>query len=104
MKNLDLLPLFDIYGEMLSDVQKDIFDLYYNEDLSLSEIAEHIGISRQGVRENIKRSEEILMNLEEKLGFLKKTNDIAKNIEGAIEKLENGDVDTAIFELKGIKI
>ena len=43
--------LFDFYGELLTDRQKEFFDLYYNEDLSLAEIAEHAGISRQGVRD-----------------------------------------------------
>jgi len=104
MKNLDLLPLFDLYGEMLSDMQRDIFDLYYNEDLSLAEIAENIGISRQGVRDNIKRSEEILKNLENKLCFLKKTNEISKVIDKAVSLIESGDTDCAVTELKGVKL
>ena len=45
--------LFDFYGEILTDRQKEFFDLYYNEDLSLAEIAENYGISRQGVRDVI---------------------------------------------------
>ena len=47
--------LFDFYGELLTDRQKEFFDLYYNEDLSLAEIAENAGISRQGVRDVIVR-------------------------------------------------
>ena len=49
--------LFDFYGELLTERQKEFFDLYYNEDLSLSEIAENSGISRQGVRDVIVRAE-----------------------------------------------
>lgn len=45
--------LFDFYGEILTDRQKEFFDLYYNEDLSLAEIAENYGISRQGVRTSL---------------------------------------------------
>ena len=69
-KDLNIALLFDFYGEMLTDKQKDVIDLYYNEDLSLAEIAEHEGISRQGVRDNIKRGESYLLELEEKLHFV----------------------------------
>ena len=60
--------LFDFYGELLTDRQKEFFDLYYNEDLSLAEIAENFGITRQGVRDAIKHGEATLTDLEEKLG------------------------------------
>ena len=49
--------LYDFYGELLTDRQREFFDLYYNEDLSLAEIAENAGISRQGVRDVIVRAE-----------------------------------------------
>ncbi len=64
--------LFDFYGELLTDKQKELFDLYYNEDLSLSEIAEHAEISRQGVRDAIMRAEAILRDTETKVGLVKK--------------------------------
>ena len=53
---LEMSLLFDFYGETLTEKQRELFDLYYNEDLSLSEIAEHAGITRQGVRDSIERS------------------------------------------------
>ena len=53
-KNLEIALLFDFYGEMLTDKQRDVVELYYNDDLSLSEIAENEGITRQGVRDSIK--------------------------------------------------
>ena len=56
--------LFDFYGELLTDRQKEFFDLYYNEDLSLSEIAENEGISRQGVRDVIVRAEAAMQEIE----------------------------------------
>ncbi len=71
-KNLDMTYLIDIYGSMLTDKQKDALELYYFEDLSLSEIAENMKISRQGVRDSIKRGEETLIQLEDMLGYLKK--------------------------------
>lgn len=65
-KNLRVSVLLDYYSPMLTDKQKDVIDLYYNEDLSLSEIAEHENITRQGVRDSIKRGEQTLFELEDK--------------------------------------
>ena len=68
-KPLEMSLLFDFYGETLTEKQRELFDLYYNEDLSLAEIAEHAGITRQGVRD-IKRAEHALREMEEKLGLV----------------------------------
>ena len=65
-KNLRVSVLLDYYAPMLTEKQKDVIDLYYNEDLSLSEIAEHESITRQGVRDSIKRGEQTLFDMEEK--------------------------------------
>lgn len=84
--------LFDYYGELLTDKQKELFDLYYNEDLSLTEISEHAGISRQGVRDSIVRSEVTLRNCEEKLGFVGKYSgfeDCLSTMESIITDLDN---------------
>ena len=64
--------LFDFYGELLTDRQKEFFDLYYNEDLSLSEIAENAGISRQGVRDVVVRAEAYMQEIEDKTGIIKR--------------------------------
>ena len=64
--------LFDFYGELLTQRQREFFDLYYNEDLSLAEIAENAGISRQGVRDVIVRAEAALTELEDKTGIIKR--------------------------------
>ena len=56
-KDLNVSVLLDFYGQLLTQKQNDALDLYYNQDLSLSEIAAHMGITRQGVRDNIKRGE-----------------------------------------------
>ena len=68
-KNLDVVLLTDYYGEMLTENQRKFIDYYYNDDLSLSEIAENEGITRQGVRDAIKRAETQLFDMEKKLGI-----------------------------------
>lgn len=62
--------LFDFYGELLTEKQREYFDLHYNEDLSLSEIAQSEGISRQSVWDIIRRAEETLRRFEEKTGLV----------------------------------
>lgn len=64
--------LYDFYGDVLTDRQKEFYDLYYNEDLSLAEIAENYGITRQGVRDVIVRAETILTNLEDKTSLIRR--------------------------------
>ncbi len=71
-KNLNIGYLLDFYGDMLSERKRSVMDMYYNEDLSLAEIAAEIEISRQGVRDIIKKSEEELNFYETKLGLAKK--------------------------------
>ena len=66
-KNLNISLLLDFYGDILSERQKEILDFYYNDDLSLAEIAENYDISRQGVRSVLKKGETILIDMEEKL-------------------------------------
>ena len=64
--------LYDFYGELLTPRQKEFFDLYYNEDLSLAEIAENNGITRQGVRDVIVRAENAMQEVEDKTGIVKR--------------------------------
>lgn len=64
--------LFDFYGELLTDKQREYFDLRYNEDLSLGEIAEQSGISRQGVWDIIRRAETAMTEIEEKTGLVRR--------------------------------
>ena len=68
-KDLKIAFWLDFYGEVLSERKRMVLDYYYNDDLSLAEVAEEIGISRQGVRELIKKAEEELRFYEEKLGL-----------------------------------
>ena len=71
-KNLYISSLLDIYGRFLSDKQKTLAEYYYNDDLSLSEIAENEGITRQGVCDNIKRAEAKLLSWEKECGYCEK--------------------------------
>ena len=90
-KNVKVALLFDFYRNMLTSRQAESIDLYYNEDLSLAEISEHMGITRQGVRDNIKRAENSLFDTEDRLGlasrFLKIKSDLLK-IDDIIRDIE----------------
>ncbi len=68
-KNVEISLLLSFYKNMLTERQADTIELYYNEDLSLSEVGAELGISRQGVRDNLKRAEAILYDVESKLGL-----------------------------------
>ncbi len=64
--------LYDFYGDLLTDRQREFYDLYYNEDLSLAEIAENYGISRQGVRDVIVRAEAAMTEVEDKTHLIRR--------------------------------
>ena len=66
----DISLLYDFYGELLKSSQQQVVELYVNEDLSLSEVAESLGISRQGVRDSLSRAEKKLREYESKLGLM----------------------------------
>ena len=73
--------LLDFYGELLTDKQRECYDLHVNEDLSLSEIAEQSGISRQGVWDNIRRAEASLREMEEKTGLIRRFRQLRQGLE-----------------------
>lgn len=79
-KTLEMALLFDFFGDLLTEKQREYFDLYYNNDLSLSEIAEISGISRQGVRDMLVRSENSLREYEEKTGVIARFTEIQKKL------------------------
>lgn len=86
-KNVKYAYLVDTYGELLDEGARAIMEAYYNEDLSLSEIADGIGISRQGVRHSIKRSEELLDRYEACLHLSERDMALAEAAE-ALERAE----------------
>ena len=81
--------LLDFYGELLTEKQRLCFDLHYNEDLSLSEIAEQCGISRQGVWENIRRAEGAMEDIEAKTGLLRRFEENRSALEKIREELKS---------------
>ena len=91
-KDLKKAYLLDFYGEVLTERKKEVLDMYYNEDLSLAEIAEQIGISRQGVRDLIKKTEEELIFLEEKLGLAQKMSALRLHSENILDMAKNGAI------------
>ena len=77
-KDLDMVYLIDTYGAALTEKQRDMLELYYCDDLSLAEIAQNTGISRQGVRDSIKRGETAMLDLEERLGFSQRNRNLTE--------------------------
>lgn len=95
-KDLNISRLYDFYGDLLTENQANMIDLYYNEDLSLAEIAEPAGISRQGVRDALVRGEHQLKEYENKLGLAKRFSKIEKQvgkIKEDIKKLQKYEID-----------
>ena len=73
--------LLDFYGELLTDKQRECCELHFNEDLSLAEIAEQCGISRQGVWDNIRRGVAALEEIEEKTGLIRRFSETQKGLD-----------------------
>ena len=91
-KNIEISILSQIYKDILTEKQFEILDQYYNNDYSLSEIAENYNITRQAVRDNIKNGESKLYDLENKLGIMKKNEKQQKILEDIITKLDNLEI------------
>ena len=86
---VELARLYDVYGPMLSEHKKEIFESYVLDNLSLSEIAEDVGISRQGVRDLVRRCSRELQEYEEKLHFVEKLGRISECIDESIDIVLN---------------
>ena len=86
-RKVEIGILIEIYGKLLTEKQVDILDNYYNMDLSLSEIAENNGITRQAVRDIIKKGEKKLFEFEEKLQIMKKMLKQEKQISNILSEL-----------------
>ncbi|MBQ7412473.1 MAG: DNA-binding protein [Clostridia bacterium] len=105
-KNLNISLLLDFYGDILTERQKDMLDFYYNDDLSLAEIADNYDISRQGVRSVLKKGENILINMEEKLHLAErfssvqeKSSKIASELEEISRHINNEEISAKIIAL-----
>ena len=80
-KNIEVSLLFDFYGELLKPSGRQAIDLYYNDDLSLAEIAAQTGITRQGVRDSITRCEQQLFNFEKTLGLFRQFQTLRQGLD-----------------------
>ena len=94
-KKVEISMLWQIYGKMLTEKQYEYIDYYYNQDLSLSEIAENDNITRQAVRDIIKKGERKLFEFEEKLLFMKRTINQEKQIQNILLQLNKIQKDSS---------
>ena len=85
MDALHMALLFDYYGGMLTEKQRDCFDMRYNQDLSLGEIGEMLGVSRQAVCDNLTRTEALLRRMEENIGCVKRDMVIRKAVQEILD-------------------
>ncbi|KAA8677072.1 putative DNA-binding protein [Clostridium sp. MT-14] len=88
-ERIRLSVLLDIYGELLTKKQRDVMELYYDEDLSLREIAEHTNTSRQAVYDIIKRCHKLLLEYEDKLHILKKRKNLEENKKSILKFIDS---------------
>jgi predicted DNA-binding protein YlxM (UPF0122 family) len=107
----EVAVLLDFYGQLLTKKQYDVMDLHYNSDLSLGEIADDIGISRQGVHDSIRKAKQALEGYEKRLGLVERFREQEKAAEKALDSLkllggkhpdltDNTDYRTAVELLK----
>lgn len=105
-KNLDNTILFDVYSPLLTEKQRETLDLYYNEDLSLGEISEAAGITRQGVMNCIKKTEARLSELEEEMGIVKRFRTLSEKVEylgellGSEKLTAESEINRCLAEIK----
>ena len=100
-KSLEIGYLLDFYGELLKDRRRTVLDMYYNEDMSLSEIADALGITRQGARDLIKKAGDELLLFEDKLQMAKKFRNLCECTDNAeqIIKSNADDKDSSLLTL-----
>lgn len=87
--------LYDFYGQLLTDKQKQVMELYHEENLSLAEIAVEFGISRQGVHDTLKKAEKALLEYENKLGLVRKfakTQAVINQIDSVVDEIEKQQI------------
>lgn len=98
-KNIHISMLLEMYGKLLTNKQADVLDLYYNQNLSLSEIAEELNITRQGVRKSLVDGENRLFDIEEKLCFLKEKLDRNELLTKIIEETSDNKIKEQLLKL-----
>lgn len=91
-KDLNYTMLLDVYGSLLTEKQTETLDYYYNDDLSLGEISEEMGITRQGVMNCIKKSEQRLSELEESMGLVKRFTELKEIVEQLEDEIRSAGI------------
>lgn len=86
-KMIEVGQLFEVYKNLLTDKQKEIVSLYYEEDYSLGEISENLNVSRQGVYDTLKRAEKVMKDYEQKLHLLSELQKKEETVKNIIEKI-----------------
>lgn len=99
-KNIKISMLLEIYGKLLTERQADTVDLYYNQNLSLSEIADEIGVTRQAVRKSLVEAEKNLEEFEKKLQVLEKQITRREKIDKILKKIKDESIAKLIEELR----
>ncbi len=102
-KDLNYTMLLDVYGALLTEKQRETLEFYYNDDLSLSEISEETGITRQGVMNCVKKCEQRLSELEDTLGLVHRFTELKADIEkleSLIDEKSNDEVKNLIIDIK----
>ncbi len=94
--------IFDFYGEMLTEKQRNIFESHYGEDMSFQEIGENLGISKQAVFDTLRRTEKQLKKYEEKLGLAERYLHQKEEIERAVSFLDSGETEKVRKILEGL--
>lgn len=101
-KRVEMCLLLDFYGNLLTEKQKNIMNMYYEKDISLAEIGDIVGISRQAVRDALKTSENSLILFEEKLGFVMRHKVLKNKIDEIITSIDDVKYDILVKELKNL--
>ena len=106
MEPLEMTLLYDYYGDLLTERQRSCVDLRYNQDLSLAEIAQELGISRQGVFDNLSRAEALLRNMEEKTGCVRRALQARKAVSKILSAADQlaGNPDQGVSRLAHVII
>ena len=106
MDAFEMALLLDYYGGILTDKQKECFDMRYNQDLSLAEIGQELGVSRQAVNDNLTRTEALLRRMEENIGCVKRDRFVREAVQEILDAaavLDNSSDPTVFATVQRIK-
>ena len=103
MNKIETCLALDFYGNLLTDKMRELTEYYYFDDLSLAEISDTVGISRQAVHDTVRRSSKLLEDYEEKLGLIRRFTLQKQEIDEAIKLLDSNDKERALVILKNVR-